>query len=295
MPYICYGGAERWAASIVRQLHVEGYPVILVILGEKIGEPSAAHDWFSRHVKATYHYGDDEEETPEVLLSGLAAKWNAGVVMLIGQSSAYPALPKLRSLRGGLHIVSFQFNAVDLAEEHLQFAPYIDAVIVEGLDVADRLVDHGFCGGKIFHLPSAIYLPDSAQAKPREKTHGPYRIGFIGRMDASSKDPLTFLEMTTHLQEEGWHFLMIGDGPEADGIEQSILKRKNRLFMEFIRRVTDDQLTRHLAALDILVVPSRKDGRPLLIQEAQALGKPVIASRVGSIPELLLKDRKSVV
>jgi len=36
-----------------------------------------------------------------------------------------------------------------------------------------------------------------------------------------------------------------------------------------------------------VVVPSRLDGMPLIVFEAQGLGKPVVASRTGSIPEVI--------
>jgi len=42
-----------------------------------------------------------------------------------------------------------------------------------------------------------------------------------------------------------------------------------------------------MAASDIWIVPSRHDAAPMVAQEAMALGKPVIGSRVGGIPELV--------
>jgi glycosyltransferase involved in cell wall biosynthesis len=42
-----------------------------------------------------------------------------------------------------------------------------------------------------------------------------------------------------------------------------------------------------MRAADIVVLPSRIDGMPLVVLEAQALGKPVVASRVGSLPAMI--------
>jgi len=44
--------------------------------------------------------------------------------------------------------------------------------------------------------------------------------------------------------------------------------------------------------VDIVVVPSRIDGMPLTVLECQALGKVVVASRVGSLPAMI-DDGKS--
>jgi glycosyltransferase involved in cell wall biosynthesis len=44
----------------------------------------------------------------------------------------------------------------------------------------------------------------------------------------------------------------------------------------------------HLPCCDLLVVPSRQDGRPNVVMEAMAMGVPVVASRVGGMAELVL-------
>jgi glycosyltransferase involved in cell wall biosynthesis len=46
-------------------------------------------------------------------------------------------------------------------------------------------------------------------------------------------------------------------------------------------------LSAFLRSFDILVVPSRLDGRPVVVLEALASGVPVLASRVGALPELI--------
>src|SRR5262249_58283651 len=41
-----------------------------------------------------------------------------------------------------------------------------------------------------------------------------------------------------------------------------------------------------LAAADVVVVPSRWEGQPLIVQEALRAGRPLVASRTGGIPHL---------
>jgi glycosyltransferase involved in cell wall biosynthesis len=47
---------------------------------------------------------------------------------------------------------------------------------------------------------------------------------------------------------------------------------------------------RALAAADVLLIPSRCDGAPTVIAEAALAGVPMIATRVGGIPELVAPD-----
>jgi len=53
------------------------------------------------------------------------------------------------------------------------------------------------------------------------------------------------------------------------------------------RFVPDEQLPVYLAAADAVVLPSRREGLPVVVLEAFALERPVIATRVGGTPEAL--------
>ena len=51
-----------------------------------------------------------------------------------------------------------------------------------------------------------------------------------------------------------------------------------------------DDVPALLAAADVVVVPSVWEGQPLIVQEALRAGRPLVASRVGGIPELTGED-----
>ena len=61
--------------------------------------------------------------------------------------------------------------------------------------------------------------------------------------------------------------------------------------VRFLEQVTDEQLPSLYALCDIFVLPSRMEGWGLAIMEAMAMMKPVVATRVGGIPELVQHGR----
>ncbi len=60
--------------------------------------------------------------------------------------------------------------------------------------------------------------------------------------------------------------------------------RKNIVFKDF---VSGGMLLQHYSKCDVFALPSRMEGWGLTLMEAMAFGKPVVASRVGGIPELV--------
>jgi glycosyltransferase involved in cell wall biosynthesis len=81
--------------------------------------------------------------------------------------------------------------------------------------------------------------------------------------------------------------LMIGDGPQKEDYQRMMLERGlgRRIDMRpAMKARAAFALTRHV------VVPSRAESMPYIVLEALAAGKPVIAARVGGIPEILGQD-----
>jgi len=85
--------------------------------------------------------------------------------------------------------------------------------------------------------------------------------------------------------KEKVHIAIAGDGPEREAIcrvaEEAGLGK--RLILAGFQR----DMRPFYGAIDIFCLPSLTEGLPLVLLEACASGKPVVASRVGSVGELI--------
>ncbi|CDZ37276.1 Putative glycosyl transferase, group 1 [Neorhizobium galegae bv. officinalis] len=101
------------------------------------------------------------------------------------------------------------------------------------------------------------------------------------------KGPDVFIDAFARTERAVGHplsALMVGDGPDRDRYEAMMAERGlgRRIQMKPAMPARDA-----FAMAKIVVVPSRAEAMPYIVLEALAAGKPVIASRVGGIPEVL--------
>ncbi|NMG75989.1 TIGR03088 family PEP-CTERM/XrtA system glycosyltransferase [Aromatoleum diolicum] len=116
-------------------------------------------------------------------------------------------------------------------------------------------------------------------------------IGTAGRLQAI-KDPLNLVRAFALLVErepertQQLRLMIVGDGPLRDAVEHEIARNRigERVWLTGERRDVPEAMR----AMDIFVLPSRAEGISNTILEAMACGLPVIATRVGGNPELVV-------
>jgi glycosyltransferase involved in cell wall biosynthesis len=82
--------------------------------------------------------------------------------------------------------------------------------------------------------------------------------------------------------------LLAGDGPEEAEIKARCIHYGVHSNVMFLGYRSDTQ--RLFAAADVVVLPSRIEGLPLVAVEALAAGRPVIATAVGGTPEVVIHE-----
>jgi glycosyltransferase involved in cell wall biosynthesis len=117
---------------------------------------------------------------------------------------------------------------------------------------------------------------------------------YIGMM-RDLKGPDLFINALSRAEEiagRPLRAIMIGDGEDKPGYEE-MLRRSGQIDRVGMRDAMPVAQAFRLG--ETVVVPSRADSLPYLVLEALAAGKPVIASKVGGIPEIFGPDSGALV
>ncbi len=113
-------------------------------------------------------------------------------------------------------------------------------------------------------------------------------LAFVGTLD-ENKDPITAIRGFQHVSSRVPDVVMniVGQGPlenkALELIDQEKLQNSVRIYdaMEHL------DLLRILSHCTLLIVSSHREGMPTVVIEALAMGKPVVATQVGGLPEII--------
>lgn len=166
-----------------------------------------------------------------------------------------------------------------------------DAVTCVSSDLAARMDGLGarVAGRAVVPAPPREPPPPAAVSAARAELGAGGRpvVLAVGRL-AAQKGFGTLLSSAARWQGRSPRPLLAiaGEGP----LERRLRAQADRdlIAVSFLGR--RDDVPALLAAADVVVVPSRWEGQPLFVQEALRAGRPVVAFRVGGIPELTGED-----
>ena len=114
------------------------------------------------------------------------------------------------------------------------------------------------------------------------------RLVYVGRL-SRGKGLMPLLSAASLLVREGVHFELVlaGDGEMRARLEKSIGTLGLSGFVRISGWLTNDQVRNEILEARALVMPSFAEGLPIVIMEAMALERPVLATYVAGIPELV--------
>jgi Glycosyltransferase len=157
--------------------------------------------------------------------------------------------------------------------------------------VADFYAVHGFAAEKLAVIPNGIDVGLWRNAAPIDLSALGVRPGrrvmvYVGRLDEQKGLPPLFQELPAVFRDLPNHDLLLaGDGPQREQLQKSAGELGIADRVHFLGWRGD--VPQLLAAADVLLLPSHWEGMPNVILEAMAAGKPVVATRVHGVAELL--------
>jgi glycosyltransferase involved in cell wall biosynthesis len=205
----------------------------------------------------------------------IAARWAAvpasvATVHLFGPLPRGPSIAALRRLHPRLvdRYIAVSHDVARRMTDTLRTPAARVRVIHNGIDLAPFLDSGpGRAGAR-----AALGIADGAPC-----------VVTAARLDAQ-KGLLHLVEAARAVP--GAVFLIAGDGPERAAVEAAA--RRSGVEERVRLLGPRDDVPALLAACDIFVLPSLFEGAPLAILEAMATARPVVASRIGGVDELVL-------
>jgi glycosyltransferase involved in cell wall biosynthesis len=113
-------------------------------------------------------------------------------------------------------------------------------------------------------------------------------IGYVGRL-SPEKGIKNFLDAVPLIlnDKDDLLFYIIGDGNLMDYVKTYVDDNNLKEKIKILGSVSHDELPEYLNELKLLIMPSYTEGLPNIMLEAMACGTPVLASPVGSIPDII--------
>jgi glycosyltransferase involved in cell wall biosynthesis len=102
------------------------------------------------------------------------------------------------------------------------------------------------------------------------------------------KDPLNLVRAFRSVYEAtDAHLIMVGGGVLEHRVREEVLQLGMEDRVHLAGRVRHEDVAAYMAACTVFCLPSVREGWPNVLLEAMLFGKPVVATRVGGIPEVV--------
>ena len=232
-------------------------------------------------------------------LTRLLRQRQIDAVVTVGTGGDKMFWGRLAAWRAGVPVILSALHSTGLPD-HVEWPNRLLAPITDGfIGVAEAhgqyLAQAEGCPlRKVFVIPNGV---DTARFAPRPPARQlrlalglPATAPVVGIVAAlrPEKNHELFLRVAQRVRQviPECRFLIVGDGPRRAPLEA--LSRQLSLDDRVLFLGTRNDIPDLLSLMDVVTLTSHMEANPVSILEAMACGKPVVAPRVGSIPETII-------
>ncbi|MFA5973133.1 MAG: glycosyltransferase family 4 protein [Lentimicrobiaceae bacterium] len=281
IPYNKIGGAEKVHLEIIRSVYQ--HKRIIICFYDTDGSPISED--FSNIA------------TIFILNSNLKKKLFTSVLISISyifpitvfgcnSDHFYTLLPKIAKSSATVDLThAFAFPDIGKEDIALNYIPLINKrIVINKRTLTDYENEYKAAGIDKNYLRRFQIIPNGIPINEFDPSliderFSKFKIGFVGRY-SPEKRPELFLTLASSEIENGLMAKMI--------VDDFKLSKSDYVNIELVEGLTDAiSVRKEFSDISVLIVPSLREGFPLVIMEAMELGIPVISTAVGSIEEHL--------
>lgn len=183
----------------------------------------------------------------------------------------------------------FEYPSGQTLGAKIRFAAFVACVSDFGRAQAMRTVPRSFWD-KLHVVRCGLDIKQAASGTRAPRPEGGrVRLMCVARMSEEKGLPVLIAAMEHLVRDHAnVELCLVGDGPERAVIEREIRSRNLDDRVQLTGALPGEKLLDLYAACDIFVLTSFMEGLPVVLMEAMAAGKPVVAPSVGGIPELVV-------
>lgn len=203
-------------------------------------------------------------------------------------------LPTITTVHG-----SSQLGGITILYEWLQriVLRRFDAVVAVSRAIAESVRNNGVPEDRLHIVPNVGTLSATglARSAARDALGLPldgFHVGWVGRL-IRAKGADVFLRALGRLVDLPLTVSIVGDGTERCKLEAQAVSLGLNGCIKF--HGTVQEAARLFSAFDLFVLSSRTEGAPNVLLEAMAAGVPIVATRVGGVPDLISDTEGSLV
>lgn len=155
----------------------------------------------------------------------------------------------------------------------------IDAFIVASTFTRNKYIQKGISADKLFIKPNFVYPDPEIQTQECE----PFAL-FVGRL---SHEKGVNLLLKVWRQVKDLRLVILGTGPMEAEVKETI-KEHDLTNVDYLGYASKEMYEQHMSSAKFVIVPSQcYENFPRIVAESYFFGKPVVASRLGSLQEVV--------
>jgi len=170
----------------------------------------------------------------------------------------------------------------------------VDFLVMVSRDLREKALAMGASADKICTMINGC---DTSVFHVRDRTQAREKLGidpeleavvYIGRTDVNKGvRELVEAAVSLHPEHPNLHVYLVGGGPDRAIVQSKIEVNNASGYIHTLPACAFDDVAVWIASADLATLPSYMEGCPNVILEALACGRPVVATNVGGIPEIM--------